>query len=106
MLDGIAVWAREMARPESERSPATLAHEAARTKRMADLFETEVARPVMQAETNMAQLVLAVALETARIRKLGDLTDGRPKLAAWLPRMSTLPSMQATAPPAARRAPA
>ena len=106
MLDGIAVWAREMARPESERSPATLAHEAARTKRMADLFETEVARPIMQAEPNMAQLVLGVALETARIRKLGDLTDGRPKLAAWLPRISKVPSMQATAPPPARRAPA
>ena len=43
MLDGIAVWAREMGRPESERSPTTLAHEAARSQRMADLFETEVA---------------------------------------------------------------
>ena len=29
----------------------------------------------------MAQLVLAVALETARARKFGDLTDGRPRLA-------------------------
>ena len=27
MCDGIAVWGREMARPENERSPSTLAHE-------------------------------------------------------------------------------
>jgi glutathione S-transferase len=106
MLDGIAVWAREMGRPESERSPTTLAHEAARSQRIADLFEAEVTRPIMQAEPNMAQLVLGVALETARIRKLGDLTDGRPKLAAWLSRISTLPSMEATAPPAPGRTPA
>src|SRR5437879_3854407 len=42
MCDGIAVWAREMARPEDERSPTTLAHEAARVQRMADLFEDRV----------------------------------------------------------------
>ena len=45
----------------------------------------------------MAQLVLAVALDTARMRGLGDLTDGRPQLAAWLARISALPSMRATA---------
>ena len=50
MLDGIAVWAREMSRPENLRSPTALAHEAARTHRMADLFESSVAHPVLQAE--------------------------------------------------------
>ena len=39
MCDGIAVWGREMARPENERSPTALAHEAARAQRMADFFE-------------------------------------------------------------------
>src|SRR5262245_12774469 len=33
MCDGLAVWAREMHRPESERSPTILAHEAARSRR-------------------------------------------------------------------------
>ena len=47
MCDGIAVWGREMARPESERSPTTLAHEAARARRMADFFEERVADPRM-----------------------------------------------------------
>jgi glutathione S-transferase len=104
MLDGIAVWAREMARPQGDRSPTTLAHEAARARRMADMFETEAMQRVMQAERSMAQLVLAIALETARIRKLGDLTEGRPRLAGWLTPMSALPSMRATDPSQMRRA--
>jgi len=99
MLDGIAVWAREMSRPEGERSPATLAHETARIQRMADLFEGTVAHATLQGEANMAQLVLAVALETARLRKFGDLTDGRPQLAQWLAPFSQRPAMLATLPP-------
>jgi glutathione S-transferase len=102
MLDGIAVWAREMSRPENLRSPTALAHEAARTHRMADLFEGALAHPVLQSEPNMAQLILAVALETARARKFGDLTDGRPHLAAWLAPISQRPAMLATAPPKPR----
>ena len=50
----------------------------------------------------MAQLVLAVALETARTRKFGDLTDGRPHLARWLAPISQRPAMLATAPPRPR----
>src|SRR5258707_13855840 len=34
MCDGIAVGAREMRRPEAERSPSTLTHEDARTQRL------------------------------------------------------------------------
>jgi glutathione S-transferase len=99
MLDGIAVWAREMSRPENLRSPANLAHEATRTQRMADLFEGMTAEPVLQGPLNMAQLVLGVALDTARLRRMGDLTEGRPKLAAWMARFADLPSLKATAPP-------
>jgi glutathione S-transferase len=98
MCDGIAVWAREMGRSEHERSPTTLAHEVARSQRMADYFEAEVAHPLMQGAPNMAQLVLAIAIDFARTRGLGDLTAGRPQLAAWHARVSALPSIQATAP--------
>jgi glutathione S-transferase len=98
MCDGIAVWAREMGRPASERSPTTLAHEAARAQRLADLFEVEVAHPLLQGPTTMAHLVLAVAVEFALKRGLGDLTAARPKLAAWAAPVSDLPSMRATAP--------
>jgi glutathione S-transferase len=99
MCDGIAVWGREMSRPQSERSPTTLAHEAARTQRMADFFEERVADPLMQGAPGMAHLMLAVAVEMARKRGLGDLTDGRPRLAAWMRSISGLASMQRTAPP-------
>jgi hypothetical protein len=50
----------------------------------------------------MGHLVLAVALEFARDRGFGDLTDGRPQLSAWFARMRELPSLRATAPPAGR----
>jgi glutathione S-transferase len=105
LLDGIAVWAREIARPESERSPKLLAHEAARAQRVADHFESEVALPELQALASMAPWVLAVVLETARLRKLGDLTAGRPRLAAWLAPLLRRPSMLATLPPGARPTP-
>jgi glutathione S-transferase len=99
MCDGIAVWGREMARPENERSPTTLAHESARALRMADFFEERVTDPLLQGSPGMAHLILAVAVETARKRGLGDLTAGRPRLANWMPSISSLPSMQKTAPP-------
>ncbi len=99
LCDGIAVWGREMARPESERSPTTLAHEAARARRMADFFEDRVSDPPLQGPPGMAHLSLAVAVEMARKRGLGDLTGGRPRLASWMRPIADRPSMQRTAPP-------
>jgi glutathione S-transferase len=66
---------------------------------MADVFEGRAADPLMQGVPTMAHLTLAVALDAARKRGFGDLTDGRPQLAAWMRSMSELPSMQRTAPP-------
>jgi glutathione S-transferase len=51
----------------------------------------------MEAEPGMAHLILAVALDMARKRGPGDLTNGRPQLAAWMRRISDLPAMRATA---------
>jgi glutathione S-transferase len=80
MCEGIAVWGREMARPENERSPTTLAHESARAQRMADFFEDRITDPLMQG--GMARLILAIAVEMACKRGLGDLTAGRRRLPA------------------------
>jgi glutathione S-transferase len=99
MCDGIAVWGREMARPENERSPTTLAHESARAQRMADFFENHVTDSLMQGSPTMAHLTLAIAVEMARKRGLGNLTAGRHRLASWMRSISDLPSMQRTAPP-------
>ena len=102
LCDGIAVWAREMSRLESERSPTVLAHEAARAQRLANLFESKVGTTLLQEPPAMGHLVLAVALEFARDRGFGDLTDGRPQLSAWFARMRALPSLRATASPVSR----
>jgi glutathione S-transferase len=53
----------------------------------------------MQKAPTMAHLTLAVALDVAAKRGFGDLTNGRPQLAAWMRSMCALPSMQKTAPP-------
>src|SRR5262245_17496569 len=97
LCDGIAVWVREMARPESERSPTVLAHEVARCRRMADVFEEWAAESLLQEPPAMAHLTLAVALDMARKRGPSDLTQDRPRLAAWMQRMSGLPAIQAAA---------
>jgi glutathione S-transferase len=99
MCEGICVWAREMARPAGERSPTVLAHEVGRAQRMADVFERRVADPLMRSAPTMAHLTLAVALDVARKRSLGDLTEGRRQLASWMRSISELPSMQRTLPP-------
>jgi len=99
MCDGISVWTREMARPAYERSFTVLAHEAARSLRMADVFEDHIVDRLMQGAPHMAHLILAVALERARYCGLDDLTNGRPQLARWMRSMSDLPSMRRTAPP-------
>src|SRR5262245_42071767 len=93
MCDGISVWLREMHRPENERSPTVLAHEVARSRRMADHFEARVSDPLMQGEPAMAHLILAVTLDAARERGPGDLTSERPGLAAWMRRICDRPSM-------------
>ncbi len=100
LCEGVAVWIREMNRPENERSPTLLAHEVARAGRLADFFEAEVKQPLLQERPRMLHLILAVGLEVARARGLGELTDGRPNLAAWLRPMSEMASLRATAPPA------
>ena len=99
MCEGICVWVREMARPASERSPTVLAHEVSRAQRMADVFEERVGDPQMQGTPTMAHLTLVVALDVAAKRGLGNLTTGRPQLAAWMRSISALPSMQRTTPP-------
>jgi glutathione S-transferase len=98
LCEGICVWGREMGRPERERSPSVLAHEVARANRMADVFEHRVTDPLMRGAPCMAHLILAVALDHARKHGCGDLTEGRPRIAAWMRAMSAVPSMRRTDP--------
>ena len=100
MLDGIAVWGREMARPENERSPGIVRHEADRSRRMADIWEKEIEHQWMQGPLNMAQITLSCALGFEA--RFADLRwrSGHPKLAAWFDRFASRASVAATVPPA------
>lgn len=101
LLDGLAVWGRELARPEYERSPTVLLHEARRGERLTDVWETEIANPLMQGPLNRLQLTLACALGLeARIPGF-RWRPGHPKLSEWFGRIETRPSFAATAPPGA-----
>jgi len=99
MLDGHAVWGREILRPPDERSPTVLQHEAERSRRMADLWEAEIDHPLMHGALNMVQLTLACALGLEA--RLPDLhwRPGHPKLVDWFGRIAARPSFVATAPP-------
>jgi glutathione S-transferase len=98
MTDGLSVWVREMRRPENERSPTVIAHEAARADRLADFWEREISHPLMQGPLNLAQLYLLAGLDQAAFWKLGDFAAGRPRLTAWRAALHERPSVKATAP--------
>lgn len=98
LLDGLAVWSRELKRPEGERSPAVLAHEAARAARMVDVWEREIASPRMQAPLDLLQLTLACALGMEARNADFRWRPEHPRLCAWFERVSARPSFAATAP--------
>jgi glutathione S-transferase len=98
MMDGLAVWSREIARPEGERSPTTIRHETARSLRMADVWEAEIEHPLMRGPLNMAQITLACALGLEARNPDLQWRPGHPKLCDWFGHMAACPSIAATAP--------
>ncbi len=102
MADGLAVWSRENARPEDERSPTTIKHETARSVRMIDLWEAEIDHPWMRGPLNMAQITLACALGMEARNPDLQWRPGHPKLCDWFGRIATRASFVATAAPSRR----
>ena len=100
MLDGLAVWGRELGRPTNEHSPTILAHELARSQRMADGWEETIGRPHMQGRLNMAQITLISGLQLELRNPEFSWRQGRPRLSGWADRVSKLQSVAATTPPA------
>jgi glutathione S-transferase len=98
LLDGVAVWGRELARPENERSPSVIQHEARRSDRLTDAWEHQMSQPLMHGRLNRVQATLACALGfEARIPEF-RWRPGHPQLTAWFERLAALPSFVATAP--------
>lgn len=100
MLDGIAVWNRELRRPVHERSPGVIALEETRANRTADVIEGIVADGGYAGPLNAAQIALACALGYVDKRHtVWQWRDSRPKLTAWYQTVVARPSFQATVPP-------
>jgi len=100
MLDGLAVWSREIARPPDEQSSTVIRHEAARASRMADLWEKEIDHPLMRRVLNLGQITLACALGLEARNPDLLWRPGHPMLCAWFDRFAVRPSFAATSPPA------
>ena len=98
MIDGLAVWMREVRRPANERSPTVIRHEADRSARMADFWEHEIDHPWMRGPLNMAQITLACALGLEERCADFRWRAGRPKLLAWFDAFAARPSFARTAP--------
>ena len=99
MVDGLAVWGRELTRPEGERSGTVIEHEANRSRRMADLWEAEVGHPLMQGPLNMVQITLGCALGLEARNPHFHWRPGHARLCEWFDRIAERPSFGATAPP-------
>lgn len=101
LLDGLSVWGREILRPQNERSPGVIEHEAERARRLADLWEREIEHPLMRGALNMVQLTLACALGLEARNPGWRWRAGRGKLCRWYDAIAARPSFKATVPPAA-----
>lgn len=96
LLAGLAVWTRELYRPETERSPGIIDHERERCRRLTGVWEREIDDPVMQGPLTMAQIVLICALQLEHTNREIDWRPGRPRLSAWTNRLAGRPSVSAT----------
>lgn len=99
LLDGIAVWNRELRRPESERSPSVLALEALRADRIADALDRDVAMGRYASLDAGALALLAVLGYAERRQRVWDWRSGRDHLVRWFEAMSDRPSFAQTLPP-------
>lgn len=99
LLDGIAVWNRELRRPESERSPSVLSLEALRADRIADALERDVAQGAYANLDAGALTLLAVLGYAERRHTVWKWRTGRPKLEQWFDRTSQRDSFNETLPP-------
>ena len=98
LMDGLAVWLRELYRPENERSPGVIRHEMDRAVRLLAHWEREIAHPYMRGPLNMAQLTLACALGIEARMPALDWRSGHAGLVDWYGPLAARPSFLATAP--------
>lgn len=98
-MDGIAVWNRELRRPEHERSPGVIALEALRAVRIADALERDAAAGGFAAR-DAAWFALVAMLGYCEVRHPSFAwRQGRPVLSALFDAAQSRASVAATVPP-------
>jgi len=103
LLDGIAVWNRELRRPEHERSPGVIALERTRADRVGDALERDVAAGGY-ARLDAGWLALAATLGYCMRRHTAwPWQPARPALGAWFAEAERRDAFQATMPPSSGR---
>ncbi len=99
LLDGVAVWNRELRRPPHERSPSVIALEVVRAGRIADALEHAVTAGAY-AKVDAGFLALAAVLGYAERRHtVWEWREGRPNLEEWFARASQRATFHETLPP-------
>lgn len=99
MLDGIAVWNRELRRPSHERSPGVIALEALRAVRVADALERDVASGGFRALDAGYLALVAVLGYCERRHTTFNWRQGRPSLVALFEAEEKRASILRTIPP-------
>lgn len=104
LLDGIAVWNRELRRPVDERSPSVIALEQLRANRIADVLDADIRNGAYQEKAgnrvDAGYLTLAAVLGYAQRRHtVWDWRTGRAALVDWFERASRRPAFAQTLPP-------
>lgn len=95
LMDGIAVWNRDLRRSEHERSPSFLALERRRAERILDALDLAVHDPF-----SVEGVALACALGYCdRRHSVFPWRQGRDTLAAWYGTASNRPAFTETVPP-------
>ncbi|MBL6082736.1 glutathione S-transferase N-terminal domain-containing protein [Belnapia sp. T18] len=99
LLDGIAVWNRELRRPVDERSPSVIALEVTRAGRVADVLEEAVVAGAYNS-VDAGYLALAAVLGYAEKRHtVWRWRLDRPGLARWFGQASERACFLETVPP-------
>ncbi|MGI9334643.1 MAG: glutathione S-transferase family protein [Gammaproteobacteria bacterium] len=100
LMDGLSVWAREyIYRAPALRSDFIIEHEKARAERLCGLFDGQIDNPVLNGPLNMAQIILACALQAPEGRPPGfEWRERHLRLSAWIGRIGERPSMASTMP--------
>jgi glutathione S-transferase len=99
MMDGIAVWNRELRRPEHERSPGVIALEALRAVRVADALERDVATGGFAVRDAAWLALMALFGYCERRHTQFAWRQGRPALAALFDAAQVRPCVAQTLPP-------